>query len=66
MLALVALDGLSATEAAAALGIRPVTARMALSRARRRMRHLLEATPLPSPFSSPSSSSFLAPLPEVQ
>lgn len=38
VLELVAVDGLSVTEAAAALGIRPVTARVRLHRARRALR----------------------------
>lgn len=40
---LVALDELSLTEAAAAAGVRPVTARVRLHRARRRLRAELEA-----------------------
>jgi RNA polymerase sigma-70 factor (ECF subfamily) len=43
ILELVALDELSLTEAAAATGVRPVTARVRLHRARRRLRAELEA-----------------------
>jgi len=50
---LVALDGLSVMEAAAAVGIRPAAARMRLTRARRALRPLLTTgvsatAPLPS------------------
>lgn len=41
VLELVALDDLTLADAAAALGIRPVAARVRLHRARRRLRHLL-------------------------
>lgn len=44
ILELVALDELSLTEAAAAAGVRPVTARVRLHRARRKLRTELEAT----------------------
>jgi len=44
VLELVALDDLSLTEAAAAAGVRPVTARVRLHRARRKLRTELEAT----------------------
>lgn len=43
VLELVALDDLSLTEAAAAAGVRPVTARVRLHRARRKLRTELEA-----------------------
>jgi len=43
VLELVAIDELSLTEAAAAAGVRPVTARVRLHRARRRLRAELEA-----------------------
>jgi RNA polymerase sigma-70 factor (ECF subfamily) len=43
ILELVALDELSLTEAAAAVGVRPVTARVRLHRARRKLRDELEA-----------------------
>lgn len=43
VLELVALDGLSVAEAAAAAGVRPVTARVRLHRARRKLRDELEA-----------------------
>lgn len=43
VLELVAIDELSLTEAAAAVGVRPVTARVRLHRARRRLRAALEA-----------------------
>jgi RNA polymerase sigma-70 factor (ECF subfamily) len=43
VLELVALDELSLTEAAAAAGVRPVTARVRLHRARRKLRAELEA-----------------------
>lgn len=42
VLELVVLDGLSVTEAAAAAGVRPVTARVRLHRARRKLRDELE------------------------
>ncbi len=49
VLELVALDQLTVTEAAAALGIRPVAARARLARARRRLRsQLAELGPAPS------------------
>ncbi|MBD2898113.1 RNA polymerase sigma factor [Actinomadura nitritigenes] len=41
VLELIAVDGLTVTEAAAALGIRPVTARVRLHRARRALRDLV-------------------------
>jgi RNA polymerase sigma-70 factor (ECF subfamily) len=44
VLELVAIDELSLTEAAAAAGVRPVTARVLLHRARRKLRPELEAT----------------------
>jgi RNA polymerase sigma-70 factor (ECF subfamily) len=44
VLELVAIDELSLTEAAAAAGIRPVTARVRLHRARRKLRAELDAT----------------------
>ncbi|HEU4738168.1 MAG TPA: RNA polymerase sigma factor [Solirubrobacterales bacterium] len=44
ILELVALDELNLTEAAAAAGVRPVTARVRLHRARRKLRDELEAT----------------------
>jgi RNA polymerase sigma factor (sigma-70 family) len=44
---LVDVDGLTAPDAAAALGIRAPAARMRLTRARRRLRATLEAEPLP-------------------
>jgi RNA polymerase sigma factor (sigma-70 family) len=43
ILELVAIDELSLTEAAAAMGVRPVTARVRLHRARRKLRAELEA-----------------------
>ena len=43
VLELVAIDELSLTEAAAAVGIRPVTARVRLHRARRKLRTDLDA-----------------------
>ncbi|MBN9624270.1 MAG: sigma-70 family RNA polymerase sigma factor, partial [Actinobacteria bacterium] len=42
VLELVVLDGLSVSEAAAAAGVRPVTARVRLHRARRKLRAELE------------------------
>src|SRR5690349_17974094 len=45
ILELVAIDELSLTEAAAAAGVRPVTARVRLHRARRKLRTELEAAP---------------------
>jgi len=47
VLELVALDELTVAEAASAVGVRPVTARVRLHRARRRMRAELEAAPAP-------------------
>jgi RNA polymerase sigma factor (sigma-70 family) len=43
VLELVVLDGLGVSEAAAAVGVRPVTARVRLHRARRKLRAALEA-----------------------
>ncbi|RZU53406.1 RNA polymerase sigma-70 factor (ECF subfamily) [Krasilnikovia cinnamomea] len=52
LLELVSLDGLDPSQAAAVVGIRPATARMRLSRARRRLRALLSAaTPAPTAVS---------------
>lgn len=48
ILELVALDELSLTEAAAAAGVRPVTARVRLHRARRKLRAELEASTEPT------------------
>jgi RNA polymerase sigma factor (sigma-70 family) len=49
LLELVAVDGLPVTEAAAALGISPIAARVRLHRARRQLRDLLtDPIPLPS------------------
>lgn len=45
---LTVLDGLSAPEAAAALGISPTAFRLRLSRARRSLRRRLDATPIDS------------------
>jgi RNA polymerase sigma-70 factor (ECF subfamily) len=45
VLELVALDGLSVQEAATALGIRPVTARVRLHRARQKLKHELSPSP---------------------
>jgi RNA polymerase sigma-70 factor (ECF subfamily) len=45
VLELVAIDELSLTEAAAAVGVRPVTARVRLHRARHKLRAELEAAP---------------------
>ncbi|MFT3866618.1 MAG: RNA polymerase sigma factor [Solirubrobacterales bacterium] len=45
VLELVVLDGLSVSEAAAAIGVRPVTARVRLHRARRKLREELEPPP---------------------
>jgi RNA polymerase sigma factor (sigma-70 family) len=47
VLELVALDELSVAEAAAAAGLRPVTARVRLHRARRKLRAELEAANQP-------------------
>jgi RNA polymerase sigma-70 factor, ECF subfamily len=47
VLELVALDELSVAEAAAAAGVRPVTARVRLHRARRRLRAELDQAPAP-------------------
>jgi RNA polymerase sigma-70 factor (ECF subfamily) len=44
ILELVAIDELTLTEAAAAAGVRPVTARVRLHRARRKLQAELEAT----------------------
>jgi RNA polymerase sigma factor (sigma-70 family) len=58
VLELVALDGLSAREAAAALGIRPVTARVRLHRARNALGHQLsddEAPATTRPMEAPAS-----------
>lgn len=52
VLELVALDELSLAEAAAAAGIRPVTARVRLHRARRKLRAELEAAAGPVPDQS--------------
>lgn len=49
VLELVALDELTVAEAAAAAGLRPVTARVRLHRARRKLRAELEAANKPSP-----------------
>ncbi|MBS1888285.1 MAG: RNA polymerase sigma factor [Actinobacteria bacterium] len=49
VLELVALDELSLAEAAAAAGVRPVTARVRLHRARRKLRAELEAADQPNP-----------------
>ena len=49
VLELVAIDELSVTEAAAALGVRPVTARVRLHRAKRRLRGELEEAAPPTP-----------------
>jgi RNA polymerase sigma-70 factor (ECF subfamily) len=49
VLELVALDELTVAEAAAATGLRPVTARVRLHRARRKLRAELEAANQPSP-----------------
>jgi len=49
VLELVALDELTVAEAAAAAGVRPVTARVRLHRARRKLRAELEAADQPSP-----------------
>jgi RNA polymerase sigma factor (sigma-70 family) len=45
---LVSVDGLMVEDAARALGIRPVTARVRLHRARRRLQHRLGSSPSPS------------------
>jgi RNA polymerase sigma-70 factor (ECF subfamily) len=47
VLELVALDGLTVTDAADVLGVKPVTARVRLHRARRKVRPHLEAAPSP-------------------
>jgi DNA-directed RNA polymerase specialized sigma24 family protein len=47
VLELVAIDGLAVKEAAAALGIRPGTARVRLYRARRAARNALRPPPVP-------------------
>jgi RNA polymerase sigma-70 factor (ECF subfamily) len=49
VLELVALDELGLTEAAAAAGVRPVTARVRLHRARRKLRAELDAAGESSP-----------------
>lgn len=49
VIALTVLDGLTSTQAARVLGITPVAYRLRLSRARRRLRRLVEGGPLPSP-----------------
>jgi len=49
VLELVALDELTLAEAAAAAGVRPVTARVRLHRARRKLRAELEAATQPTP-----------------
>ena len=49
VLELVALDELTVAEAAAAIGLRPVTARVRLHRARRKLRAELETANQPSP-----------------
>jgi RNA polymerase sigma factor (sigma-70 family) len=46
LLELVAVDGLSVTDAAAALGVKPATARVRLHRARQRMQQLIPASQL--------------------
>jgi len=51
VLELVVLDGLSVSEAAVAAGVRPVTARVRLYRARRKLRAALEG---PSPSARPA------------
>ena len=48
VLELVAIDELTVAEAAAAVGVRPVTARVRLHRARRRLRGELEAAANPN------------------
>jgi RNA polymerase sigma factor (sigma-70 family) len=56
---LVSVDGLMVEDAARTLGIRPVTARVRLHRARRRLQHQLGSTPSPSaaaPVPGPNSS----------
>ena len=54
VLELVGYDGLSLAEAAAALGIRPGTARVRLHRARRAVRAASAAVPAPQPVEEPS------------
>ena len=54
VLELVALEGLGVTDAASALGIRSVTARVRLHRARRQMRELLD--PAAAPGATPLTS----------
>ena len=49
VIALTVLDGLTSTQAARVLDITPVAYRLRLSRARRRLRRLVEGGPLPSP-----------------
>jgi RNA polymerase sigma-70 factor (ECF subfamily) len=56
VLELVALDELSLAEAAAAAGVRPVTARVRLHRARRKLRAELEAAAAPAPILDQSSA----------
>ncbi|QXJ20484.1 sigma-70 family RNA polymerase sigma factor [Actinomadura graeca] len=51
LLELITVDGLTVTEAAAALGIRPVTARVRLHRARKAVRAALPAFPAPLAYS---------------
>jgi RNA polymerase sigma factor (sigma-70 family) len=57
VLELVAIDELSVTEAAAAAGIRPVTARVRLHRARRKLRTELDAAAVEPPLTKEEGKS---------
>jgi RNA polymerase sigma factor (sigma-70 family) len=65
MVELTGVDGLSPTDAAAALGIRPSTARMRLNRGRKKLRRALERGGADSPGDGDTSAGFMAILPEA-
>ncbi|WP_270408350.1 RNA polymerase sigma factor [Brachybacterium paraconglomeratum] len=59
-IALAVLDGLTSAQAARVLGITPVAYRLRLSRARRRLRRLVEDGPPPSPRTAADRTARLA------